>query len=84
LLHGNAPRRIAKRYLIVGGAQSVGIGNGQLLLARAELRVILLDADALLSQSVDEFTDVLVSAIHADCAESRDCHRRVRNRSRFR
>src|SRR5262249_41477990 len=69
-LGGDAAERLAHEDLLVGGPQRRRVAGGDLLLAMAELRVVLLEDDVLTLKCVGERIDVLLRGRHPDRREA--------------
>ena len=70
MLEGDRPDRLAVQDLVVGGAQGRRVPDRELLLAAAELRVVLLDPHALLAQRLHDLVDHHRRRLHPDRAEA--------------
>ena len=62
---GHAADGLPVQHVVVGGAQRVGVPDGNLVLAVAELRVVVLDGEALLLERPGEFHGEVVRQVEA-------------------
>ena len=57
----HAADRLPVQHVVVGGAQRVGVPDGELVLAVAEFRVVVLDLEALRLHCGDQFHGEVVT-----------------------